>query len=60
MSTTPTRFERFDPKIAEAMIRTNDKFGGLPAWIPIALVCLLPFVYVLVRMVMGTDRKSVV
>ena len=33
MSTTPTRFERFDPKIAEAMIRTNDKFGGLPAFL---------------------------
>jgi uncharacterized protein (TIGR00369 family) len=32
------RFERYDPKIAAAMIRTNETVGGLPAFLGAKLV----------------------
>jgi uncharacterized protein (TIGR00369 family) len=38
MSTTETRFERYDPKIAAAMIRTNETVKGLPAFLGAKLV----------------------
>jgi len=38
MSTTDARFERYDPKIAAAMIRTNEAVSGLPALIGAKLV----------------------
>lgn len=40
-------FERVLPAVL-----TRTHFGGLPMWIPIALVSLLPIIYVLVRVVM--------
>jgi 1,4-dihydroxy-2-naphthoyl-CoA hydrolase len=33
MPTSSQRFERYDPKIAAAMIRTNETVGGLPAFL---------------------------
>ena len=38
MSENPSWSERYDPKIAEAMIRTNETFGGLPRFLGATLV----------------------
>jgi uncharacterized protein (TIGR00369 family) len=38
MSQSPSWSERYDPKIADAMIRTNDTFGGLPEFLGAKLV----------------------
>ena len=38
MSSVPTLSERYDPKIADAMIRTHATFGGLPKFLGIDFV----------------------
>lgn len=35
-------------------ILTNASFGGLPVWVPLALLVLLPVIYGLVRLVLGS------
>jgi uncharacterized protein (TIGR00369 family) len=38
MSNVPAWSERYDPKIADGMIRTHDTFGGLPKFLGIKFV----------------------
>jgi MscS family membrane protein len=45
----PPEFERVLPAVL-----TGTQFGGLPLWIPMALVSLLPIIYGLVRVVLWT------